>query len=281
VSSPEASAGETKNGEYAGHDTRAMAELDGHPAGADELQALALTNYGHFTSMRVNDGRVRGLSLHLERLVRDCRRVFGADLDPERARDLVRRVADGRTGSFVVRVTVFDPTLGLGSPGASATPRLLVTTRPASKEALPPLRVRSCAYRRDLPTVKHVGLFNALHHRRAAQLAGFDDALFSWDGLISEGPTWNVGFVDGDRVIWPEADVLAGVTMTLLRRHRDHATAPVRLDPLDGIQAAFATNTSFGVRPISAIDAVDLPAEHAVFDDLRDAYASVPDEPLG
>ncbi|MGH3852057.1 MAG: aminotransferase class IV [Pseudonocardiaceae bacterium] len=49
--------------------------------GADlaQLEALALTNYGHFTSMRVDEQRVRGLSHHLERLSRDCRRVFDAD----------------------------------------------------------------------------------------------------------------------------------------------------------------------------------------------------------
>lgn len=33
---------------------------------------------GHFTSMRVEHQRVRGPSLHLDRLVRDCRRVFDA-----------------------------------------------------------------------------------------------------------------------------------------------------------------------------------------------------------
>ena len=50
--------------------------MNGVPADLDQIKALALINYGHFTSMRVDDQRVRGLSLHLERLMRDCRRVF-------------------------------------------------------------------------------------------------------------------------------------------------------------------------------------------------------------
>lgn len=34
------------------------------------------------------------------------------------------------------------------------------------------------------------------------------------DGCVSEGSTWNVGFVDQDgTVVWPRADVLPGVTM--------------------------------------------------------------------
>ena len=44
-----------------------MAELNGKPATLDDLQSLALTNYGHFTSMRLENGTVRGLSLHLDR----------------------------------------------------------------------------------------------------------------------------------------------------------------------------------------------------------------------
>lgn len=44
-----------------------MMELDGRSVMADELARLALYNYGHFTTMRVDAGRVRGLSLHLRR----------------------------------------------------------------------------------------------------------------------------------------------------------------------------------------------------------------------
>jgi hypothetical protein len=55
-------------------------------ADLDQLAALILINYGHYTSMRVDDQRVRGLSLHLEPLMRDCRWVFDADLDPNRLR---------------------------------------------------------------------------------------------------------------------------------------------------------------------------------------------------
>ncbi len=258
-----------------------MAELDGQPATLEALQALALTNFGHFTSMRVDDGRISGLSLHLARLVRDCRAVFGADLDRQHVRELLRRAVRGKTGSFIVRVTVFDPALELGYPGVKVTPHVLVTSRPAPPAILPPLRVKSCTYMRELPIVKHTGLFGALHHRRAAQLSGFDDALFTDPtGIISEGVTWNVGFYDGDSVIWPKADVLPGVTMALLQRVHEHTTAPVTLDGLGRIQAAFATNASIGVRPITAIDDVDLPADHPILDALRGAYTAVPAEPL-
>jgi branched-subunit amino acid aminotransferase/4-amino-4-deoxychorismate lyase len=63
-----------------------MAELNGRPVERAQLQALALTNYGHFTTMRVEDGGVRGLSLHLDRLRTDCRALFDAEIDADRVR---------------------------------------------------------------------------------------------------------------------------------------------------------------------------------------------------
>ncbi|MCI0385911.1 aminotransferase class IV [Streptomyces sp. CNQ085] len=188
---------------------------------------MALTNYGHFTSMRVEQGRVRGVSLHLDRLVRDCRTVFDTGLDPGRVLGFVRGAVP-RTGACVVRVTVFDPALELGRIGTDAHPHVLVTTRAVGGLPLPPPRIRSAVYTRDMPGVKSVGLFGALWHRRAAQRAGFDDALFV-DGrsMISEGGTWNIGFVRGGQVVWPEAECLAGTTMRLLQQVHASASAPV------------------------------------------------------
>lgn len=233
--------------------------------------------------MRVDDQRVRGLTLHLERLTRDCRRIFDADLDPDRVRHLVRRALADTAGSVVVRVTVFDPDLELGRPGADAAPQLLVTTRPAAMAPLPPLRLQSAPHCRDLPEVKHVGLFGALRWRRVAQRKGFDDALFiDAAATISEATTSNVGFVDGDRIVWPQADCLAGVTMRLINEARQtHATtAPVTLRDLAGVDAVFATNAAVGVRSVSAVDAIQWAHEHPVLDILRRQYADIPPELL-
>ncbi|WFB10804.1 aminotransferase class IV [Streptomyces sp. LX-29] len=259
-----------------------MAELNGRPADADALRALGLTNYGHFTTMRVEDGRVRGLELHLERLARDCRTVFGVELDLERVRDYAHRAVAGRGGALVVRVTVFDPDLDLGRPAAPASPQVLVTHRPAAAWPLPPLRARTVPYVRDTPRVKHVGLFGALYARRTAQLAGFDDALFTGEGeLVSEGGTWNAGFVDADgTVVWPDAEVLPGVTQALLQRAGDHRTAPITAAEARGMAAAFATNTAFGVRAVSGIDDASLPPDHPVLAALRARYLAHPGEPL-
>jgi len=262
---------------------RRVAELNGIPADLDQLTALALTNYGHFTSMRVDDQRVRGLSLHLERLLRDCRRVFDAELDPDRIRHLLRHALTDLSRSVVVRVTVFDPTLELGHLGADAEPQVLITTRPAAQTPLPALRLQSALYCRDMPEVKHVGLFGSLQRRRIAQRNGFDDVLFiDADTTICETCTSNVGFLDGDRIIWPQADRLPGVTMRLISQAHDGptTTAPITLGQLADVDAVFATNAATGIRPISTIDDVPWPDEHPALGVLRKEYASLPAELL-
>lgn len=258
-------------------------ELNGAPVEPAQLGALALSNYGHFTSMRVDNGAMRGLSLHLERLARDCRAVFAAQLDPSRVRHLVRHAIAAQTTPVVVRVTLFDPALEFGHPGVAAEPQILVTTRPAAAHPLPPLRVRAVEYSRDVPAVKHVGLFGLVHQRRLAQLDGYDDVVFTDEkSRLSEGATWNIGFFDGDRIIWPEADILPGVTMALLNQahHGPIDTAPIDLTQLPDMKAVFATNAAIGVRTIRSIDTIEWIAEHSVIELLRKEYADTPAEPL-
>ncbi|MFJ4800129.1 aminotransferase class IV [Streptomyces murinus] len=260
-----------------------MATLNQKPATVDDLLPLALTSYAHFTSMRVGeDGRIRGLSMHLARLVRDSKIVFGADLDTGAVRDQVRQALDGRSTPCTVRVTIYDPTVSLAHPADADQPGILITIRPAGALPPPPLRAKSIPYERDLPEVKHCGLFGALNARATAERAGFDDALFvGRNGLLSEGGTWNVGFIDRDgEVVWPHAPVLPGVTMALLKERVDHRVTAVTLAQAKQMPVAFATNTSVGVRVLSCIDDTDLSVEHPVLSTLRDTYLSIQGEEL-
>lgn len=251
------------------------AELDGNPVTPEQLATLALTGYGHFTSMRADRGRVRGLDLHLQRLTRDAKTLFGAELDPEHVRRLARR-ATVPDGSVVIRVTVFDPSLRLGEPEKAATPRILVTTRPAGSLDLPPLRAQTRVYERDLPTVKSTGLFATVAHRRAARLDGYDDALFTTPkGVITEGATWNIGFADETGVVWPQGNILSGVTMDLLAKGGVQGTRKITTNDLAEFRVAFATNAAVGVRAIAGIDRHAYEVTDPIIGEIRDRYLAI------
>jgi branched-subunit amino acid aminotransferase/4-amino-4-deoxychorismate lyase len=258
-------------------------QLNGVPPTTDQVKALALTNYGHFTSMLTEDGRVRGLSLHMQRLARDCRLLFDADLDADRVQHYVREAMVDQAPRTVARVTIYDPGLDLGTIGSAADPHVLVTTRTAGDGEPGPLRLQAASYRREMPAVKHIGLFGALRCRRTAQREGFDDVLFlNQDGTISEIATSNIGFVrDGD-IVWPRSEWLTGITMTLLNQAMDEPirTEPVALSDLPNTDFAFATNAATGIRPVTSVDDHSWPVEHPTLKQLCDLYADIPAEQL-
>ena len=236
-------------------------ELNGGPVGVDDLRHLAQTNYGHFSVMRAEDGGVRGLDLHLDRLQAATRELFGSELDRERLRGYLRRVLNDAAGAWSVRINVFARSLDRERMDRSVDVDVLVGASPAPAPTTQPLRVKSFVYARELPSIKHAGTFGLFHHRRLAHLAGFDDALFvDANGRISEGSIWNVGFVDRDgAVVWPQAPQLDGVGMRLIdaglaSQGMRSSTRPVHLRELDAFRAAFFSNAGVPVRMLAAVD---------------------------
>jgi branched-subunit amino acid aminotransferase/4-amino-4-deoxychorismate lyase len=238
-------------------------ELNGAPVAVDDLRTMALQNYGHFTSMQVSDGGVRGLDLHLQRLESATRELFGSTLDSALVRAHMNRIVAGEGGALSLRVNVFSRTLQRDRMDRPVHPDVLVTVGPPRAARATPLRLKSFRHERTLPAVKHVGTFELFHHRRLAQREAFDDALFvDATGAVSEGSIWNVGFFDGNGIVWPDAPQLQGVSMRLLQnglRERGIATTTRRIDLADAgaFRSAFFTNSGCPVRAIARIDAMD------------------------
>lgn len=243
-------------------------EIDGAPPTPDRLWET-VSAYGHFTAMQVRDGRVRGLDLHLRRLAAANREAFGAGLDGDRVRTLVRHALDG-TGDASVRVYVFD------APGEPAT---MVTVRPPAEMA-PAWRLQPARYQRPDAHIKHVATDQG-HYRRRSQRDGFDDAvLVGPDGAVSETTLANVGFLDGPAVVWPDAPMLRGITMQLLDRELPRRGVPVRcsavrLADLASLDGAFVTSAR-GIGAVTRIGDVAFPAEPAGLRMLAETYAAVP-----
>lgn len=261
-------------------------ELNGHPASADDLRALALTNYGHFTALQANDGGVRGLDLHLARLDAGTQALFGTSLNAGHVREYLRRALAGSNGNAAVRITVFSRAFDRDRPSRTFAPDVLVTVTPPRRVDPAPVRLKTFHHERALPAIKHVGTFALFHHRRLAQRAGYDDALFvDASGAISEASIWNIGFFDGAGVVWPIAPQLHGVSMQLIDRGlhaRGIATTSRRVtrDDLATFRSAFLTNCGCPVQAVAAIDDVVLAIDADLAATLAAAHAANPPQPI-
>ncbi|MFF1922697.1 aminotransferase class IV [Streptomyces sp. NPDC058221] len=251
------------------------AEFDGHPATEDDLRTAAFFNYGHFTAMQVRKGRVRGLGLHLDRLDTANRALFELPLDGERVRELIRHALAGAGAlDASVRVQGFLP------PGATAT-TVMVTVRGPATMSTEPKSMMSVPYARAAPHLKRPGDFGQTYYANLATRAGFDDAVLTLaDGSVTEGSFNNIGFWDGDSVVWPQAPALLGTTMALLEQElpgtgvRSEQRA-VTLDGLGAYRSAFVTNSQ-GMAPVRRIDDTAFTVDEELMKRLEEAYGRAP-----
>jgi branched-subunit amino acid aminotransferase/4-amino-4-deoxychorismate lyase len=250
----------------------ARIEIGGAAATVDQLRALLLVSYGHFTAMQVRNRGVQGLDLHLARLDAANRELFGLGLDTTQVRAHIRHALGDDTRDASVRVYVHE------APGG---PSVMVTVRPPGAMPAGPWRLRSVPYQRSLAHIKHIGDFGQGYYQRLAQRSGFGEALLTGpDGIISEGTVTNIGFFDGTGIVWPAAPALAGITMQLLDRGlAGHGLAsrraPVRMPDLGSFAAAFVTNAR-GIAPVGQIDDLALPVDPALMGTLARAHSSAP-----
>src|SRR5258708_15548965 len=245
-------------------------EIDGLDPTPEKLAEAALDGYGHFTAMQVRSHQVRGLGLHLARLTSAHRDLFGADLDAEVVTDRVRHALGTSTGDASVRVC-------LRHPAGQAS--VMVTVRPPGEMPAGSWRLQAVPYQRSVAHVKHLGDFGQGYFQRQAWRSGFDEALLTGaDGVISEGSITNIGFFDGSSVVWPDAPMLAGITMQVLQARIGAfglawRRAAVRLADVQSFDGAFVTNAR-GIAPVAEIDGQSLPVDAGMMAQLAKAYAS-------
>lgn len=260
-------------------------EIDALPVTAARLAQRARLNHGHYTSMQVRGGAVRGLALHLTRLDAASRALYDTALDPQRVRDAVRHALRDDLDA-TVRIDVFPSDWTLRAMPLPAALDVMVTVSPPLAPIATPLRLRCVEHERFLPHIKHVGTFPLFELRRQAQSAGFDDALFlDRHDHIAEGTTWNIGVWDGTRVLWPEAPQLAGTAMQLLRlglARAGIASETVRLPrtALRDMRAAFACNATTPARPVACIDDITYPHDAALLARIAACHDAMPADML-
>ena len=249
-------------------------EIDGHAASIDEVWTLDLSGSGHFTAMQVRDRQTLGLDFHMARLDGATRELFGVDLDGDRILGFIRHALADDIREASVRVNVF-------WSEATDDVSVVVSVRPPASTPADPQSLQTVVYQRPAAHLKHASSFGQGYYSGLAHANGFHEALFvGTDGAISEGAITNIGFIDGDAIVWPDAPALRGIMMQVLQRELDRANiawryGPVNVDDLASLDGAFVTN-SHGIAAVARIDDRNLPTDAELMRVAKELLAAAP-----
>lgn len=266
-------------------DTRAsayVALLNGREATTEDLAPLAFAGYAHFTALQVRGGQIRGLDLHLERLQVASLEMFGQATSDDQIRSYLRKALKDDPADLSLIATVYSPAGEFTVAGADIEPAVLVRTGPAASGPQGPLKLAMVEYERFLPAVKHVGEVAKTYFLRQAVEQDFDDAAFvDRRGRLSEGSIWNLAFWDGDTVVWPEAEMLDGTTMGIVRRQLNSLGVPqrvqaVRLADLATFAGSVVMNSWTPGVSVHRIGSTSLPEAPSFLELLHRAYQAEP-----
>jgi len=263
-----------------------IVHIDGVPATVAGLMPMAMSGYGAFTSFQHEPGGVRGLSRHIDRLERSALALFGQGVPEDRLRGLLRAALADVEGRASVRVQLFLPNMSVRRPEALGRPSVMIRVSGPLGPLPGPLRLQSQIYQREMPHFKHCGIFGIVNAMRTARAAKFDDAVFvTADGVISEGPIWNIGFLEGQTVVWPRAEKLDGTAQALIERGLlavglNSVSRLVKLSDVADFDGAFICNSATPAAPISAIDETRLNTDPRMIERLEAAWATNPVEPI-
>lgn len=210
--------------------------------------------YGVFDYLKTVAGRPVFLDDHLDRLMDSCREMH-LFVDRARIEAQVRElIAQNGIADSGVRITV---TGGESADGYTiGTPTVVIAQSPLRIADDPaPVKLLSCAHRRQLPTIKTIDYLMAVKMRPVVLARGADEVVYHHDGVISECPRNNVFLVDADgRLATPGRDVLPGVTRRRILEMTDVDARDVTLDELRGAREAFVTSTTRNLVPIGSVD---------------------------
>lgn len=259
-----------------------VVQRNGRGATAEELAPLAFAGYAHFTAMQVRGGQVRGLDLHLERLRVASLELFGQALPDNQIRSYLREALKIGPPNLSLIATVYSPAGEFTMAGTDIALEVLVRTGPPASGPQGPLKLAAFEYERFLPAVKHVGEVAKTYFLRQAVEQGFDDAAFvDRQSRLSEGSIWNLAFWDGNAVVWPEAEILGGTAMDIVRRQLERLGVPQRVQPitlpdLATFSGCVVMNSWTPGVTVNRIGSVPLPDAPSFLELLHRAYQAEP-----
>lgn len=245
--------------------------IDGRLLTNPEAPAVAVTDHGYtvgdgvFEALKVVDGRVRALDLHLDRLTDGARRLGLPEPDREAVRAGIAAVLDDWEAPLArVRVTLTGGPSPLGytrggAPSLSVVATPLAPPAPAAAVVTVPWPRNERSAVAGVKTTSYAEQVVAMTHAREL---GADEAVFAnLAGHLCEGASTNVFYVVDGELRTPSlaSGCLPGVTRALLISWTGAREIDEPIEVVRTAQEAFLTSTTRDVQQIRRWDDVDLP----------------------
>jgi branched-subunit amino acid aminotransferase/4-amino-4-deoxychorismate lyase len=231
---------------------------------------------GLFETIRILEGRAVFAADHLARLVRSAKLLGFPPPEPpdEFGGRCARLAAANALDDGNLKIIWFS---GVGRPEEVMMARSGGYSQEVYRRGFAIRAARCAAERGWMAGLKTTAYAANLLERRAAQAAGFDEALFvGADGTVLEGAATNIFFVERGRLHTPalELRILPGVARArVLGLAAGGEEGRFPLTRLLDADEVFATNAVLGVMPVSRVDSrvFDL-AENRVTRELQAAF---------
>ena len=256
-------------------------ELNGKMVDLHDLESLTFIAFGHFTSMQVRNNQIKGLHLHIERLQKSSKTLFGTDLSSEKIREYLSHIIKVDYPNASIRVSIFIKNLNFKKTRENDLQVLITLSNPIN-HVNSSLTVTTKKYERLNPEIKHLGIaMGLLTFKREAQIKNFDDILYiDNDGNISEGSTWNIGFYDGEKIILPNTPALPGITIKLIEKQLKILgwkieEKAIHISDVAQFKSCFIFNSTMIGRPISRINDIKFKLNQNLSDHFKKAYQEV------
>lgn len=144
-------------------------------------------------------------------------------------------------------------------------PNLIITQQPLKRDIAGErrgIKLMSYDFRRTFANAKTIDYAMGIIALKKAKEAGFNDVVYTYDGLVSECPRSNIFFVTKDeKIITPEKDVLFGITRKYVI---DGAQSKyvveernVTIEDMKNAAEAFITSTTKNITPVLSIDDIE------------------------
>jgi branched-subunit amino acid aminotransferase/4-amino-4-deoxychorismate lyase len=251
------------------------------------MLSLALYGYACFTSFLVENKKVKGLQLHLERLINDSFEIFGQSPDKSEILTNILAFLDQQQANYYggVRVTIFPANFSLSNPGDFEAFNILVTGRKVENIDASPINIASIEAKRTCPLQKTSNIIANLKARIEAQDKGAQDALMLHNDVITEGATWNIFFGTGNNLVTPsiQSGLLPGITRKLLIEAAVSSNykvieSEIVITEIEKYEFCFISNALIGLRPVMRINNVIYDAQNKNIKYLQQKFEEIPSE---